>query len=208
MKLLTKLESRLGLTRADVTVALFLSATALTGFAYTQFFDQGRRTAHYHDLLALQRHYDSVMNARQQAQTGSVGKALALLDSAGYPGDDAALPEGVARELEKLRAEESSAKEQNKQQQADSEQPGTEHGFGTKALPTQPLDLNNASLQQLQKLPGVGQSTAEKIVAYRMLHPFTRIEDVMEVKGIGQAKFLKMKPFIVVLINKKTSDSQ
>jgi len=51
------------------------------------------------------------------------------------------------------------------------------------------IDLNAATEQQLDTLPGVGPSTARAIVAYRVQHgPFARIEDLLNVRGIGPAK--------------------
>lgn len=57
------------------------------------------------------------------------------------------------------------------------------------ATPAGPVDLNHASAQELQRLPGVGPSTAAAIVAYRTEHgPFAAVEDLLEVRGIGPAK--------------------
>ncbi|MEO8162285.1 MAG: helix-hairpin-helix domain-containing protein [Ilumatobacteraceae bacterium] len=51
------------------------------------------------------------------------------------------------------------------------------------------IDVNTATEQQLDTLPGVGPSTAKAIVAYRLLHgPFARVEDLLKVRGIGPAK--------------------
>ncbi len=51
------------------------------------------------------------------------------------------------------------------------------------------IDLNVATEQQLDTLPGVGPNTARAILAYRMQHgPFSRIEDLLNVRGIGPAK--------------------
>jgi competence protein ComEA len=53
----------------------------------------------------------------------------------------------------------------------------------------QPLDLNQATVDQLDALPGVGPSTARAIVAWRTEHgPFRRVDDLLEVRGIGPAK--------------------
>jgi competence ComEA-like helix-hairpin-helix protein len=60
------------------------------------------------------------------------------------------------------------------------------------------LDLNTASKVQLMRLPNVGESTAQKIIEYRKETPFRQIEDLMKVKGIGEKKFQKIKPFIFV----------
>lgn len=60
------------------------------------------------------------------------------------------------------------------------------------------VNINTASITELDSLPGVGEVTAQRIVEYRQQHPFTRIEDIMQVKGIGEAKFNKMKDRLTV----------
>lgn len=50
-----------------------------------------------------------------------------------------------------------------------------------------PLDVNRASVAQLAELPGIGESKAAAIVAERTKAPFTSIEDLARVKGIGPA---------------------
>ena len=61
------------------------------------------------------------------------------------------------------------------------------------------VNVNRAGLEELDRLPGVGPATAEKIIAHRQAHgPFSRIEDIMEVSGIGEAKFEAMKDLITV----------
>ena len=61
------------------------------------------------------------------------------------------------------------------------------------------LNLNSATLPQLEALPGIGRSTAERIIEYRQKNGgFKRIEDLMNVRGIGEKSFLKLKPLITV----------
>ena len=55
------------------------------------------------------------------------------------------------------------------------------------------VNLNTASMEELSSLKGIGMSTATKIIAYRNEHKFSSIEDVMNVKGIGQKKFDSIK---------------
>ncbi len=55
------------------------------------------------------------------------------------------------------------------------------------------VNINTASIEELSTLPGIGQSTAEKIVKHRKDHKFKTTADLMEVKGIGSKKFEKIK---------------
>ena len=65
------------------------------------------------------------------------------------------------------------------------------------------VDLNSASVTDLESLPGVGRRTAERIVEYRQKNgSFKKIEELMNVKGIGEKSFLKLKPFITVVADK------
>lgn len=61
------------------------------------------------------------------------------------------------------------------------------------------INLNSATLDQLETLPGIGRKTAERIIEHRTKSgAFKRIEELMNVKGIGEKSFLKLKPMIVV----------
>jgi competence protein ComEA len=68
------------------------------------------------------------------------------------------------------------------------------------ATSTKPaINLNTATIEQLETLPGIGRKTAERIVEHRTKSgAFKRIEELMNVKGIGEKSFLKLKPLIVV----------
>lgn len=61
------------------------------------------------------------------------------------------------------------------------------------------VNINTADEAELDKLPGVGPSTAQKIIEYRETEgQFASPEDIMKVKGIGKAKYEKMKDRITV----------
>ncbi|HIE93351.1 MAG TPA: helix-hairpin-helix domain-containing protein [Acidobacteria bacterium] len=62
-----------------------------------------------------------------------------------------------------------------------------------------PVDLNRATSVQLETLPGVGPRTAERIIEYRRDNGgFEKIEDLMNVRGIGERSFLKLRPLVTV----------
>lgn len=64
---------------------------------------------------------------------------------------------------------------------------------------TGPVNLNTATEEQLDTLPGVGPSTAQAIIDYRSEHGrFTRVEDLLEVRGIGDAKFATLRSRVTV----------
>ena len=61
------------------------------------------------------------------------------------------------------------------------------------------INLNTATLDQLETLPGIGRKTAERILEQRQKSGgFKKIEELMNVKGIGEKSFLKIKPMVFV----------
>lgn len=63
----------------------------------------------------------------------------------------------------------------------------------------QSVNINSATATELEALPGVGLATATRIIEYRQkVGGFKKIEDLMNVKGIGEKMFLNLKPLIVV----------
>src|SRR6185436_3125108 len=59
------------------------------------------------------------------------------------------------------------------------------------------LNLNTATQADLEKLPGVGPSTAKQILDYRQKNNgFKKVEELMNIKGIGEKSFLKLKPLV------------
>jgi competence protein ComEA len=67
------------------------------------------------------------------------------------------------------------------------------------ATATAPVNLNTATVEQLATIPGVGPKMAERIIDYRQKNGgFKKVEDLMNVSGVGEKSFLKMKPLITV----------
>ncbi|CCW36008.1 competence protein ComEA-like protein with helix-hairpin-helix repeat region [Chthonomonas calidirosea] len=59
------------------------------------------------------------------------------------------------------------------------------------------VGLNTADAEELERVPGIGPSLAARILAFRQQNgPFQRLEDLMQVSGIGPKKFAKMRPFL------------
>jgi competence protein ComEA len=67
------------------------------------------------------------------------------------------------------------------------------------AAPDQPLDLNTATVEQLDALPGVGPVLAQNIVGYRTAHgAFRSVDELRQVDGIGDTRFERLKPLVRV----------
>lgn len=68
-----------------------------------------------------------------------------------------------------------------------------------KALEVQLVNINEADIETLCELPGIGEKTAEKIVEYREENGgFDSVEEIKEVKGIGQHDYIKMRPLMTI----------
>lgn len=62
-----------------------------------------------------------------------------------------------------------------------------------------PVNINTATQAQLESLPGLGAKAAERILEYRLKNgKFKKVEELMNVKGIGEKSFLKLKPLLTV----------
>ena len=60
------------------------------------------------------------------------------------------------------------------------------------------ININEAPVELLQTLPGIGPALAQRIIEFREQTPFEAIEDIKKVSGIGDATFEKMKDYLTV----------
>ena len=68
-----------------------------------------------------------------------------------------------------------------------------------RVVSTEVVNLNSATADQIATLPGIGPKTADLVVQYRVKNgPFKKIEEIMNVRGIGEKSFLKMKDRLTV----------
>jgi competence ComEA-like helix-hairpin-helix protein len=68
-----------------------------------------------------------------------------------------------------------------------------------KKLPAHPIDLNTATISQLEELPGVGPVTAQEILDFRQKGgPLKSVNDLLAVPRISKNKLAKIKPYVYV----------
>jgi competence protein ComEA len=61
------------------------------------------------------------------------------------------------------------------------------------------VNINTATAADFEGLPGIGARTAARIVEYRQKNgPFKKVEELMNVRGLGEKSFLKLKPQLTV----------
>jgi competence protein ComEA len=76
--------------------------------------------------------------------------------------------------------------------------PGGQDPKSPAAAPA-PINLNSATSAELEKLPGVGPAMAARILEYRQKNGgFKKVEDLMNVQGIGERNFLRLKALVMV----------
>jgi competence protein ComEA len=73
----------------------------------------------------------------------------------------------------------------------------SDSGGASGASSSSPIDLNSATLEELETLPGVGPVTGQKIIDWRTAHSgFTSIQQLQQVSGIGPATYADLAPLV------------
>jgi competence protein ComEA len=76
---------------------------------------------------------------------------------------------------------------------------GSHSAIAQKKPPTQPININTATIAQLETLPGVGPNTAKAIVGFRNHSgPFQRVEDLLAIRGISKSRLERLRPYVTV----------
>lgn len=126
---------------------------------------------------------DAAGGLTEQARPGELNLAAPLVDGQQVAVGDVRKPGGEVRA-------------------ADSAQPGAAPGAAPgsgQSASRGRLNLNTATAEQLDALPGVGPVTAQKIVAWRTEHRrFTKVAELQEVPGIGPKSFADLEPLVTV----------
>ena len=70
---------------------------------------------------------------------------------------------------------------------------------GKKSPPARPIDLNAATIKELEELPGVGPVTAKRIIDARQKSGrFRRVEDLLAIRGISTKRLEALRPYVTV----------
>ena len=164
MNLLDRFNQRLGFTRNESLVVLFLAGSLLLGGAIKM----TRVITPEQD-----NRYDYTKSDHEFAEKSSV---IRMTDSSDERG---AAPDSL-RGKKFARS-------------------GTSTSAKLKTPPDKKINLNTSGKQDLMRLPGIGEVTAERILMYREEHgSFKTIDELQDVKGIGKKKFERLAPYVTV----------
>lgn len=70
--------------------------------------------------------------------------------------------------------------------------------MAAKQAPSKAVDINKAGIEELATIPGLGETKAKAIVAYRETAPFKSVDELVNVKGIGEKLFAKISPYVTI----------
>lgn len=70
---------------------------------------------------------------------------------------------------------------------------------GKKKPPPKPVNINTATSEELQQVPGIGPATAEKILQMRKSYgPFKSVDDLLAIRGLGAKRLEKMRKYLTI----------
>jgi competence protein ComEA len=79
------------------------------------------------------------------------------------------------------------------------EKPAARSAPSAPAVAKSPVNINTATAADFETLPGIGARTAARIIEYRQKNgPFKKVEELMNVRGVGEKSFLKLKPQLTI----------
>ncbi len=163
-------------TKNEVSVILFLSAVLTSGFAIK----------YYRQVISgnAVRNYDYTGTDEEfKRLSDNINKQISVQDSGNYDENRETADTSLLNEMitsgDSLKSSKKNPAESN-----------------FTDLFSEVININTATKEQLTGLPGVGESTADKIISYRIGSRFRKAEDIMNVKGIGKKKFEKIRNLI------------
>lgn len=138
-----------------------------------------------------------VVTVREGARMADVVKACGgLLPTA--DGEKVNMAQ-VLKDGQQVRVPEKAGSETAAAAKSGNANPAAKSSTSSKAAPSGPVNINTAGAEELDTLPGIGPAMAQRIIEFRETEgAFTAIEDIKKVKGIGEAKFEKMKDKICI----------
>ena len=169
--------SNIGFTKNETRVVLLIVLVLIIGASikYGRYFFSGEKT--FYDYSQSDNEFKKLTDAAKKKEFDAIKKDTIKKDEA------AEISEEMNKEQDSLESIEKEPKISKKELK----------------LREKSINLNSAGLDELVSLPGIGTSTAEKIIEYRNKKgKFKSVQQIMNVKGIGEKKFQKIKDYLTI----------
>lgn len=174
MRWLYRLQQHLSITGTEATALLVLAATLAAGFTVRQL--QGQAAPPAAALYAeADARFADADRAAAEAEPASEATGEPIFETRIVPTDSVAIPTSGYADAPRRRTRRSSANDPVR------------------------MNLNTADAALLQRLPRIGPALSGRIIAYREnVGPFARVEDIVNVRGIGDKTLEKLRPWLYV----------